>query len=177
MHTLWLALATLLLVTMNAFGETVSIINTHESLSSNLVEAALKKNLRADGYTVKGGTNEGIVILLTVTEIQNGFGVKSGIAGNVSIVNMSWQKVADLWLSEACKGEKESAQQITAVLGTPMIYIGNYIAVSSDERSLAEMLATASNTSLRSVFRRIQAFMDGVEAAREQSSRIINPIR
>lgn len=166
------------LFTTDVIAQTVSIISQYDSPPSLLVEASLKRNLRAEGYTVKSGTNDGILIVLSVMELKNRSGLKSGVVGHVSVVAVGWQNVADLVVSGICKEQHSLAQQVNDYLGTRLIYLNETMAVSSDEEVLGEMLATSSNQVIRPAFKKMQDFLVGVRnQAHEPSSDVINPIR
>jgi hypothetical protein len=52
------------------------------------------------------------------------------------------------------------------------------MAVSSEEESLAEMLATYSNTVIRTAFKKMTDFIDELNRrTSEPSSEVINPVR
>jgi len=55
-----------------AHAQTVSIVNTDTSREAILLEATLTRFLRDDGYTVKGASTEGFVVLLHGLTDQQG---------------------------------------------------------------------------------------------------------
>jgi hypothetical protein len=178
MRALFISFVISLLFFTEAFAQTVSIINQYQSTESILVEAALKRNLRAEGYTVKGETTEGVVVMLSVMPLRNISGYKTGVVGHVSIVALGWQNFADLVVSKDCTKEHELAQRVKDYLGARLIYLDENMAVSSEEESLAEMLATYSNTVIRTAFKKMTDFIDELNRrTSEPSSEVINPVR
>lgn len=178
MNKLLLVLMGCLLLHTEALAQTVSIINNAPSTSANLVEASLKRHLRAEGYTVKGGTTEGIAIVLSVMETHNRSGMKTGVVGHAALVTTQWQEFADLALPSSCKAQHALAKQIKGYVGAPLIYLNETVMIAGDEEELSEGLATYSNQVLRPTFKKMQDFINDIEKrAREGSSDVINPIR
>jgi len=162
----------------NAYAQTVSIISQYETTQSILVENSLKRNLRAEGYTVKSGTNEGVVIILSVMEPRNRAGAPLGVVGHVTIAAIGWQDLADLAVSDPCKREHALAQKIKDYLGARLIYLDENMAVSSEAESLGEMLATYSIKVIRPTFRKMDEFFAEIDRLSKQpSTDVLNPIR
>jgi hypothetical protein len=161
-----------------AYAQTVSIINQFETTPSLLVETSLKRNLRAEGYTVKSGTNEGVVIILSVMEPRNRAGATLGVVGHVTIAAIGWQDLADLAVSDPCKREHALAQKIKDYLGARLIYLDENMAVSSESESLGEMLATYSIKVIRPTFRKMDEFFTEIDRLSKQpSTDVLNPVR
>ncbi|SRR5713226_7843087 len=72
MRQLILFAALALLGVSKVQAQTVSIVNTDTSREAILLEATLKRFLRDDGYTVKGASTEGFVVLLHGLTDQQG---------------------------------------------------------------------------------------------------------
>ena len=178
MYRLFLAFVCVLLPDPTALAQTVSIINVADSTASTLVEASLKRNLRAEGYTVKGGTNEGVVVVLSVMALENKARYKTGVVGHVSLAAIGWQDFADLAFSEECKTELQLAQKVKDYLGTRLIYLDETMVVAEDEERLGEMLATYSNKVIRPTVKKMrELLLEWENRIKQPSSDVINPVR
>ena len=71
-----------------AHAETVAIANMNVSREAILREAALKRFLREDGYTVKGASPEGFVVLLHGMRAQTRQGVSVGVVDSATVVKV-----------------------------------------------------------------------------------------
>lgn len=105
-----------------------------------LVEAGVKRLLRAEEYTVKGGTNEGYFGPVNVMANTTVSGVKLGVAGSIMVASVNWEDVANSVLTAHCQEEHTIAQKLEDMLGTRMVLINSAIAQARDEESLAEFL-------------------------------------
>ena len=175
----YLVLAACLTVTSYSptWAQTVSIIMIGES-DSYIVEAAMKRNLRAEGYTVKGGTTEGFVLVVQTLPIKLRDGSRGAVAGGITIGHLQWQKFGDLVVSQACKEEHELAQQVKEMLGTKMTLIESTIAYAGDNEALAEMLSTFANREIRKAHNKIAEFFEALDAQQRPAQRdVISPYR
>lgn len=86
----------------SAFAQTVSILNGGKDNASKGVEISLSRILRAKGYTVKAGSTDAFVLLLKVLQVQTRERARTGLAGNLTIVSMQWEQLADLVFSKQC---------------------------------------------------------------------------
>jgi hypothetical protein len=161
------------------YAETVSILMQTGGPESTIVEAAMKHQLREEGYTVKTDTNEGVVLLLSVMQPMTRQGMTHGYIGHVSVVSMHWQNLADVLVSDTCKENHSAVQQMKDMLGARMIWIDNAMASASTPDHLANILVTSANPSIRKTFRTIQKFFDSIEEGNRQRQQadIINPMR
>lgn len=169
----------LVICSQTTYAQTVSILSFTADNETAFVEAAMKRQLRAEGYTVKSDTNEGIVLMLSVVPSENRAGRLLGLAGHVTVVSVNWQNFADLAVAEPCKEDHATAQKITDYLGIRVVFHTSQMAIASDAERLAEMLITGKvNGSIRDTARKMQAFFDGINAQRTEESRdVINPVR
>jgi hypothetical protein len=160
------------------YAQTVSILNNGSDRDAVLVEAALKRSLRAEGYTVKSDTNEGIVLILSVISVENRTGT-FGYVGHIDVVSVNWQNFADLAVSAPCKEDHATAQQIKDYLGTRVIYHTSNMAIAADADRLADLLITGRvNATIRDTARKVILLLDEIKRQRlEPSQDIINPIR
>jgi hypothetical protein len=178
MRAILISIVSSLLFFTDAFAQTVSIISQGQNTESILVEASMKRNLRAEGYTVKGESTEGVVLILEVMPLHNRAGYATGVAGHVTIVALGWQDFADLVVSKECKQEHELAQKVKDYLGSRLIFLDENMAVASDEEGLAELLATYSNKVIRATFEKMTDFIHELDKrTTEPSPDVINPVR
>jgi hypothetical protein len=161
MKLLLTAAAGILLLSTTVQAQTISIINGNRAQEAAFVEAGLKRHLRAEGYTVKGGTTEGFIILLQAMNLERG--ERRGVVGSVTIGSFDWQKYADELVSEQCKDEHAIVQNIKEVFGTRIIHIDSTLAVAGDEEGLSEMLSTWANSVIRVAAKKTQTFFGAVE--------------
>jgi hypothetical protein len=141
------------------YGQTVSVISA-EDTESLLVEAAVKRYLREEGYTVKGGTNDGFVLSLNVMPSQNVTKQKMGVAGNVIVAALEWQDIADKLVSQKCQDEHNLAQKVKEIVGMRMLYINGTIGTASTEDRLGEMFATLANREIRKASQKVTNFLN-----------------
>jgi len=83
-----------------AHAETVSIANMDVSREAILLEAALTRFLRDDGYTVKGASTEGFVVLLHGMSAQTRQGASVGVVGSATVVKVLRRESTAALLSE-----------------------------------------------------------------------------
>lgn len=106
-----------------------------------MVEVALKKFLRAEGYTFKGEITEGFTVWLQVMRTKNRAGSELGMVGSVLIGSVQWQTYADQAISADCKDNHQFVEKIGSLVGTKMIVVDSTIAAASDAEALGDSLA------------------------------------
>lgn len=159
-------------------AQTVSIITSSETPEAYLIEAAMKRHLRAEGYTVKGGTDEGYVLLVQVIPLKTVAGYRTGVAGAITIGHFQWQTVADLFVSKQCKEDHALAQQIKEMMGSRLMLIETTIGYAGDEERLAEMLSTFANSEIRKASRKVTEFFEALKKyERPSDGDIVSPYR
>jgi hypothetical protein len=128
---------------------------------------------------VKGGTNEGIVLLLSVMRPMTQTGLSNGLVGHVTVISVNWQQFADLMVSDSCKEDLADVQRLKDYLGTRLIFHTSMIAAGPDADGLAEMLIEGRvNKTIRETARKIRAFFEEVEKRKDEASKeVINPYR
>lgn len=157
----------LLLISQTVFAQTVSVLTAGSSTESILVEAAVKRLLRAEGYTVKGGTQDGYIVWVNVMANMTVSGVKRGVVGSVMVASVNWENVANSVLTSHCQEEHAIAQKLEDFLGTRMILIEGTIAQAEDEESVAEMFSTFANREIRKSSRKVTEFFDEIERRKQ----------
>ena len=85
MGALMLFVSMLLFVPVTVQAEVVSIMLSTPGYDGMMVEAAMKQQLREEGYTVRTGTTEGIVVLLNVIAPKTTQGHQPGYVGHVTL--------------------------------------------------------------------------------------------
>lgn len=154
MFQLILLAAFVLLGFHTAHAETVSIANMDVSREAILIEAALKRFLRDDGYTVKGASTEGFVVLLHVMSAQTRQGASVGVVGSATVVKVLRRESTAALLPEGYPQPQEFVGTFTAVMGSPLIYLAGTTAIGGDAEEVAQALSIYVNTVLqRSSFR------------------------
>jgi hypothetical protein len=138
-----------------------------------LVEGAIKRYLRAEGYTVKGGTLDGYLLVVSAMRSDSAGGYKLGVTGHVMVASLSWQNIGDAFVSDRCKGEHDIAQQVKAIVGTQITLIDGFLAQAPDEESLAEMLSTFANRKIRATSQKVTEFMNGLQE--QQNREVYSP--
>lgn len=169
----------LALVSLPAQGEVVSIMLNTRGHDGILVEAAMKRQLREEGYTVKTGTTEGIVVMLNVMAPKTMEGYQPGYVGQVTLFTTDWQQVGDLFVAEHCQQTHNTAQQVKGLVGAPIILINTAMGAASDPDDLANMLVTSLNPSIRKSFQTMQTFFARLDEIKKtkQEGEMINPMR
>jgi hypothetical protein len=160
-------------------AQTVSIIRSSSDGDGVMVEAAMKTLLREEGYTVKTATNEGIVLMLSAMQTQNGYGNSLGYVGHLTIISTQWHDFADVFVGDQCEERQQLSKNVNDVLGTQAIYIGEQLAVGRDPATLANILVTAVNPKLRASFKKMQSFFLRLDEIKRESRQadVINPMR
>ncbi|WP_447974297.1 hypothetical protein [Nitrospira sp. Kam-Ns4a] len=147
-------------------AQVVSIYNQGGDPTSMLVEGALKRHLRAEGYQVKSGTVDGFLIILSAMEAKTVRGERFGVFGSVLVGSVDWSEWADSLVAEGCN--KELATEVKRYLGTEFVYIDNTIATAASEEALAEILSTFVNTSVRNGAKKVNTLMKQIEEASQR---------
>jgi hypothetical protein len=142
-----------------SYGQTVSVISS-EGTESMLVEAALKRYLREEGYTVKGGTGDGYVVVINVMSAETVSRQKTGVLGSIMVAALEWQDLADKLVSHKCQEEHNLAQRVKEVVGMRMLYIDGTIAQAHTEDRLGEMFATFANREIRKASQKVTNFLN-----------------
>ena len=99
-------------------AETVSIANMDVSREAILLEAALTRFLRDDGYTVKGASPEGFVVLLHGMSAQTRQGGSVGVVGSATVIKVLRRESTAALLPEGYPQASEFVGTFTAVMGS-----------------------------------------------------------
>jgi len=137
-----------------ARAETVSILNTGNKMEGILVEAAIKRQLRADGYTVLDETTEGYLLIVGVLPNVTLGGEKRGVIGNVVVSSVSAPAADDPAGTIRCRKEHELSQRVTDMVGARVLYINSTVGQAPNEESLAEILSTFAKREMRTAMGR-----------------------
>jgi hypothetical protein len=132
-----------------AHAETVSIANMDVSREAILIEAALKRFLRDDGYTVKGASKEGFVVLLHGMSAQTRQGTSVGVVGSATVVKVLRRESTAALLPEGYPQAQEFVGTFTAVMGSPLIYLAGTTAIGGNAEEVAQVLSIYVNTVLQ----------------------------
>jgi hypothetical protein len=134
-----------------ARAETVSILNTGNKMEGILVEAAIKRQLRADGYTVLDETTEGYLLIVGVLPNITLGGEKRGVIGNVVVSSVRASVTEESAGNDRCKQAHDQVQRVMDVVGARILYINGTIAQAPNEESLAEILSTFAKREIRTM--------------------------
>src|SRR5437588_11081898 len=115
-----------------AQAETVSIANMDVSREAILLEAALTRFLRDDGYTVTGAGTDGFVVLLHGMSAQTRQGGSVGMVGSATVITVLRRESTAALLPEGDPQASEFVGTFTAVMGSPLIYLGGTTAIGGD---------------------------------------------
>jgi hypothetical protein len=132
-----------------AHAETVSIANMDVSREAILLEAALTRFLRDDGYTVKGANTEGFVVLLHGMSAQTRQGGSVGVVGSATVVKVLRRESTAALLPEGYPQAQEFVGTFTAVMGSPLIYLASTTAIGRDAEEVAQVLSIYVKTVLQ----------------------------
>jgi hypothetical protein len=141
--------AVVLLGVSEVQAQTVSIVNMDTSREAILLEATLKRLLRDDGYTVKGASTEGFVVLLHGMSAQTRQGASVGVVGSATVVKVLRRESTAALLSEGSPQAEQFVGTFTAVMGSPLIYLAGTTAIGRDATEVAEVLSIYVNTVLQ----------------------------
>jgi len=130
-------------------AQTVSIANMDVSREAILLEAALKRILRDDGYTVKGASTDGYVVLLHGMSAQTRQGMSVGVVGSATVVKVLQRESTIALLPESEARPQEFVTAFTAVMGSPLIYLAGTTAIGGDPEEVAQVLSIYVKTVLR----------------------------
>jgi len=137
-----------------AHAETVSIANMDVSREAILLEAALTRFLRDDGYTVTGAGTDGFVVLLHGMSAQTRQGGNVGMVGSATVVTVLRRESTAALLPEGDPQAPEFVGRFTAVMGSPLIYLAGTTAIGGDAEEVAQVLSIYVKTVLQhSAFR------------------------
>ena len=124
-----------------AHTETVSIANMDVSREAILIEAALTRFLRDDGYTVKGASPEGFVVLLHGMSAQTRQGASVGVVGSATVVKVLRRESTAALLPEGYPQAPEFLGTFMAIKGSPLIYLAGTTAIGGDAEEVAQVLS------------------------------------
>jgi hypothetical protein len=141
MVQLFLFAALALLGVSEVQAQTVSIVNMDTFREAILLEAPLKQFLREDGYTVKGASTEGFVVLLHGMSAQTRQGASVGVVGSATVVKVLGRESTAALLSEGYPQAQEFVGTFTAVMGSPLIYLAGTTAIGGDAEEVAQVLS------------------------------------
>jgi len=152
-----------------ASAQTISIVNMDNSREAIVMEAALKRLLRAEGYTIQGIYSEGYVVLLHGMAAHTTQGVSVGVVGSAAVVKVLGGASAAALLPEGSIRGQEFVETFTAVMGSPVIYLSGSTAVGGDAEQVAEILSSYVNMAVRQSSRIYQELGRALEkSAKEQ---------
>jgi hypothetical protein len=132
-----------------AHAETVSIANMDVSREAILLEAALTRLLRDDGYTVKGASPEGFIVLLHGMSAQTRQGTSVGVVGSATVVKVLRRESTTALLHEGYPQAQEFVGTFTAVMGSPLIYLAGTTAIGGNAKEVAQVLSIYVKTVLQ----------------------------
>ena len=132
-----------------AHAETVSIANMDVSREAILIEAALKRFLQDDGYTVKGASTDGFVVLLHGMSAQTRQGASVGVVGSATVVKVLQRESTAALLPEGYPQAPEFLGTFMAVKGSPLIYLAGTTAIGGDAEEVAQVLSIYVKTVLQ----------------------------
>lgn len=169
MFQLMLFAALALLGVSEVQAQTVSIVNMDNSREAIVMEAVLKRLLRAEGYTIQGSSTNGYVVLLHGMAAHTTQGSSVGVVGSATIVKVLGGASAAALLPEGSSKGKEFVEAFTAVMGSPVIYLAGSTAVGGDAEHVAEILSSYVNMAVRQSSRIAQELVRALEkSAKEQ---------
>ena len=113
-------------------GQTVSIANLDVYREAILLEVALKRILQDDGYTVKGSSTDGFVVLLHGMSAQTRQGTSVGVVGSATVIKVLRRESTAVLLPEGEAQAQEFVTTFTAVMGSPLIYLASTTAIGGD---------------------------------------------
>lgn len=122
-----------------AHAETVSIANMDVSRGAIIIESALKRFLREDGYTVKGANPEGFVVLLHGMSTQTRQGASVGVAGSATVAKVLRRESTAALVPEGYPQAQEFLGTFMAAMGWPLIYFAGTTAIGGDAEEVAQV--------------------------------------
>jgi hypothetical protein len=152
-----------------AHAETVSIANMDVSREAILLEAALTRFLRDDGYAVKGASPEGFVVLLHGMSAQTRQGASVGVVGSATVAKVLRRESTAALAPEGYPQAQEFLGTFLAATGWPLIYLAGTTAIGGDVEEVAQVLSIYVNTVLQhSPFRASELLQVPEKSATEQ---------
>ncbi len=130
-------------------AQTVSIVNMDASREAILLEATLKRLLRANGYTVQGAGTEGYVVLLHGMSAHTKQGASVGVVGSATMARVLRRESAATLLPGSPLTNQEFVEKFTTVMGSPVIYLAGTTAMGEDAETVAEILSIYITTVVR----------------------------
>lgn len=146
-----------------AHAETVSIVNMDTSREAILLEATLKRFLRDDGYTVKGASTEGFVVLLHGMSVQTRQDTSVGVVGSATVLKVLRRESTVALLPKGSPEAQEFVGTFTAVMGSPLIYLAGTTAIGGNAEEVAQVLSIYVNTVLQHPSFRASELLRGLE--------------
>jgi hypothetical protein len=146
-----------------ASAQTISIVNMDHSREAIVMEAALKRLLRAEGYTIQGIYTDGYVVLLHGMAAHTTQGSSVGVVGSAAVVKVLGRASAAALLPEGSSKDNEFVESFTAVMGSPVIYLAGSTAVGGDAEQVAEILSSYVNMAVRQSSRIAQELVRALE--------------
>lgn len=144
-------------------AQTVSIVNMDTSREAILLEATLKRFLRDDGYTVKGASTEGFVVLLHGMSAQTRQGASVGVVGSATVVKVLRRESTAALLPKGSPQTQEFIGTFTAVMGSPLIYLAGTTAIGGNAEEVAQVLSIYVTTVLQHPSFRASELLRGLE--------------
>jgi hypothetical protein len=151
-----------------ASAETISIVNMDHSREAIVMEAVLKRLLRAEGYTIQGNSTEGYVVLLHGMAANTSQGSSVGVVGSASVVKVLGEASATTLLPEGSSRGKEFVEKFTTIMGSPVIYLSGSTAVGRDAEQVAEVLSSYVNMAVRQSSRIAEELVRTLEKSAKQ---------
>jgi hypothetical protein len=130
-------------------AQTVSIANMDTSREAILLEAALTRFLRDDGYPVKGASTDGFVVLLHGMSAQTRQGASVGVVGSATVVKVLQRTSLAALLPEGYPEAQEFVGTFMAIMGSPLIYLAGTTAIGGDAEEVAQVLSIYVKTVLQ----------------------------
>jgi hypothetical protein len=158
-----------------AHAETVSIANMDISREAILIEAALTRLLRDDGYTVKGASPEGFVVLLHGMSAQTRQGASVGVVGSATVVTVLRRESTAALLPEGYPQAQEFVGTFTAVMGSPLIYLAGTTAIGGNAEEVAQVLSIYVKTVLQHPSFRASELLRALEQRATQHAPMRSP--
>jgi hypothetical protein len=146
-----------------ASAQTISIVNLDHSREAIVMEAALTRLLRAEGYTIQGSSTEGYVVLLHGMAAHTTQGSSVGVVGSAALVKVLGSASAAALLPEGSSKSQEFVETFTAVMGSPVIYLAGSTAVGGDVEQVAEILSRYVTMAVRHSSRIAQELVRALE--------------
>jgi hypothetical protein len=146
-----------------ASADTISIVNLDHSREAIVMEAALKRLLRAEWYTIQGSSTECYVVLLHGMAAHTTQGSSVGVVGSASVVKVLGEASAAALLPEGSSRGEEFVERFTAVMGSPVIYLSGSTAVGKDAEQVAEILSSYVDMAVRQSSRIAQELVRALE--------------